>query len=94
MIDPTHKEEMVMGGKMTFTMNSNGDICAVQKAGGVGVMSSLIMQCLQIASAKAADITSKIKHAVSLTRSSLLCLLVCLDVIEFCTYGRFLSVRA
>ncbi|XP_065044524.1 exosome complex component RRP45A-like isoform X4 [Musa acuminata AAA Group] len=65
-IDPTHKEEMVMGGRMTFTMNSNGDICAVQKAGGVGVMSSLIMQCLQIASAKAADITSKIKHAVEI----------------------------
>ncbi|URE11760.1 Zinc finger, C3HC4 type (RING finger) [Musa troglodytarum] len=65
-IDPTHKEEVVMGGRMTFTLNSNGDICAVQKAGGVGVTSSIIMQCLQIASAKVADFTSKIKHAVEI----------------------------
>ena len=50
---------------MTATINSNGDICAIQKAGGEGVMSSVVMQCLRIASVKAADITSKIKKAVS-----------------------------
>jgi len=54
-----------MGGRMTATINSNGDICAIQKAGGEGVMSSVVMQCLRIASVKAADITSKIKKAVS-----------------------------
>ncbi|XP_039126332.1 exosome complex component RRP45A-like [Dioscorea cayenensis subsp. rotundata] len=63
-IDPTYKEEAVMGGRMTATMNMNGDVCAVQKAGGEGVMMSVIMQCLRIASMKAADITSKIKNAV------------------------------
>jgi len=64
-VDPTYKEEAVMGGRMTATINSNGDICAIQKAGGEGVMSSVVMQCLRIASVKAADITSKIKKAVS-----------------------------
>ncbi|XP_064935656.1 exosome complex component RRP45B-like isoform X2 [Musa acuminata AAA Group] len=64
-IDPTHKEEVVMGGRMTATVNSNGDVCAVQKAGGEGVTPNMIMQCLRIASVKAADITSKIKNAVS-----------------------------
>ncbi|XP_066331751.1 exosome complex component RRP45A-like isoform X1 [Miscanthus floridulus] len=63
-LDPTYKEEAVMGGRMTATVNSNGDVCAIQKAGGEGVMSSVIMQCLRIASVKAADITSKIKKAV------------------------------
>ncbi|CAN6252605.1 unnamed protein product [Urochloa humidicola] len=63
-VDPTYKEEAVMGGRMTATINSNGDICAIQKAGGEGVMSSVVMQCLRIASVKAADITSKIKKAV------------------------------
>lgn len=63
-VDPTYKEEAVMGGRMTATVNSNGDVCAIQKAGGEGVMSSVIMQCLRIASVKAADITSKIKKAV------------------------------
>lgn len=54
-----------MRGRMTVTVNTSGDICAIQKAGGVGVMQSLIMQCLRIASVKAADITSKIKNSVS-----------------------------
>ncbi|XP_066327656.1 exosome complex component RRP45A-like isoform X1 [Miscanthus floridulus] len=63
-LDPTYKEEAVMGGRMTATVNSNGDVCAIQKAGGEGVMSSVIMQCLRIASVKADDITSKIKKAV------------------------------
>ncbi|KAL5208116.1 hypothetical protein ABZP36_032551 [Zizania latifolia] len=64
-IDPTYKEEAVMGGRMTATINSNGDVCAIQKAGGEGVMSSVIMQCLRIASVKATDITSKIKNEVN-----------------------------
>ena len=50
---------------MTATINSNGDICSIQKAGWEGVMSSVVMQCLRIASVKATDITSKIKKAVS-----------------------------
>jgi exosome complex component RRP45 len=63
-VDPTYKEEAVMGGRMTATVNSNGDVCAIQKAGGEGVMSSVIMQCLRIASVKAAEVTSKINTVV------------------------------
>lgn len=65
MIDPTHSEETVMGGRMTVTVNSNGDICAIQKAGGEGVTQSDIMRCLRIASRNAESITKKIKDAVS-----------------------------
>ncbi|XVE78930.1 hypothetical protein DITRI_Ditri14bG0017700 [Diplodiscus trichospermus] len=63
-IDPTHNEEAVMGGRMTTTVNANGDICAIQKAGGEGVPQNVIMQCLQLATAKAAGITKQIKEAV------------------------------
>ncbi|KAI7990279.1 Exosome complex component RRP45B [Camellia lanceoleosa] len=63
-IDSTHNEEAVMSGRMIATLNTNGDVCAIQKAGGAGVMQSVIMQCLRIASVKAADVTSKIKNAV------------------------------
>ncbi|KZV56470.1 hypothetical protein F511_08368 [Dorcoceras hygrometricum] len=63
-IDPSNFEEAVMGGKLTATLNTNGDVCAIQKAGGEGVIQSVIMQCLRIASVKAADITDKIKKAV------------------------------
>lgn len=54
-----------MGGKLTATLNTNGVVCAIQKAGGHGVIQSVIMQFLRIASVKAADITNKIKKAVS-----------------------------
>ncbi|KAL9673634.1 hypothetical protein QQ045_029895 [Rhodiola kirilowii] len=65
-IDPTHKEEAVMKGRLTATLNTNGDVCAIQKGGGIGVMHGVILQCLRIASVKAADMTSKIKTAVEL----------------------------
>ncbi|XP_076897330.1 exosome complex component RRP45A-like [Bidens hawaiensis] len=63
-IDPTYHEEAVMGGSLTATLNTNDDVCAIQKAGGDGVLQSVVMQCLRIASVKAGDITSKIKIAV------------------------------
>ncbi|XP_017608739.2 exosome complex component RRP45B isoform X1 [Gossypium arboreum] len=63
-IDPTHNEEAVMGGRMTTTVNANGDICAIQKSGGEGVRQRVIMQCLQLATSKAASITKQIKDAV------------------------------
>lgn len=63
-IDPTHHEEAVMVGKMTATLNANGDVCAIQKPGGECVLQSVIMQCLRLASRMASDITKKIKDAV------------------------------
>ncbi|GMI65932.1 ECERIFERUM 7 [Hibiscus trionum] len=63
-IDPTHNEEAVMAGRMIVTINANGDICAIQKAGGEGVNQRVIMQCLQLATTKAVDITKQIKAAV------------------------------
>ncbi|XP_044468838.1 exosome complex component RRP45A-like isoform X2 [Mangifera indica] len=63
-IDPTHHEEAVMTGRMTATLNANGDVCAIQKPGGEGLLQSAIMQCLRIASRTASDITKKIKDAV------------------------------
>ncbi|XP_034896588.1 exosome complex component RRP45A isoform X2 [Populus alba] len=63
-VDPTQSEEAVMGGRMTVTVNANGDICAIQKPGGEGVPQSAIMHCLQLASLSAESITKKIKNAV------------------------------
>ncbi|MCO5603313.1 hypothetical protein L7F22_057462 [Adiantum nelumboides] len=62
-MDPSYKEELVMKGRLTVIMNIHGDICAIQKGGGVGVSSAEIMRCLRIASTKVADITSSLKKA-------------------------------
>lgn len=65
MLDPNLKEEEVMGGRITITINSQGEICAVQKGGGVGVSASEVMRCLRIAAAKAQSMTETLKKAVS-----------------------------
>jgi exosome complex RNA-binding protein Rrp42 (RNase PH superfamily) len=41
-VDPALKEEAAMGGRMTITVNSHGEICAIQKGGGVGVTSDQV----------------------------------------------------
>ncbi|KAJ4845981.1 Exosome complex component rrp45b [Turnera subulata] len=63
-VDPTHNEEDVVGARMTVTANANGDICAIQKAGGEGVPQSIILHCLRLAAMNAESITKKIKSAV------------------------------
>jgi len=65
-IDPSNHEEIVSGGRMTVSINTNSEICAIQKAGGEGVMSGVVMQCMRIASMKAADITKEIKNYVEI----------------------------
>lgn len=52
-----------MRGRLTVILNIHGDICAIQKGGGVGVTSSDIMRCLRNASTKVADVTVSLKKA-------------------------------
>lgn len=63
-VDPTYYEEAIMKGRFIATINASEDVCAIQKAGEVGIAPTVVMQCLQIAAVKAADITSKIESAV------------------------------
>ncbi|XP_058763079.1 exosome complex component RRP45A-like [Vicia villosa] len=63
-LDPTYHEEAVMTGRVTATLNANGDVCSIQKPGGQGVSQRVIMYCLKLAHVKAGDITAKIKDAV------------------------------
>ncbi|MED6179566.1 hypothetical protein PIB30_001858 [Stylosanthes scabra] len=65
-IDPTHHEEAVMTGRMTATVNANGDVCSIHKPGGEGVNHRVLMHCLKLAHVKAGDITAKIKDAVEI----------------------------
>ncbi|CAA7404505.1 unnamed protein product [Spirodela intermedia] len=64
MIDPNHHEEAVMVGRITVIMNSNGEVCAIQKPGGEGLLPSMIMQCLRIASTKAAEVNAQIERSI------------------------------
>ncbi|XP_078434769.1 exosome complex component RRP45A-like isoform X2 [Wolffia australiana] len=63
-IDPSHLEEAVMLGRITVTVNSNCEICAIQKAGGEGIPPSVITHCLKVACSKAAELSAQIENSV------------------------------
>ncbi|PRP78891.1 hypothetical protein PROFUN_13330 [Planoprotostelium fungivorum] len=51
-LDPHLKEELIMDGQMTLTLNSHREICSIQKAGGTAVSMETLSQCLRIAAVK------------------------------------------
>jgi len=63
-VDPNSKEECVMDGRMTLTMNSHREICAIQKGGGIPISVEHIKQCVRIAAVKAEEITEIIQQAL------------------------------
>ena len=44
-IDPTLKEEAAMLGRVTIMVNPSKEVCAIHKAGGVGISSSQLFRC-------------------------------------------------
>jgi exosome complex component RRP45 len=50
-IDPSLKEEAAMQGSATIIVNPNREVCAVHKAGGVGLSSSQLFRYEQHAAA-------------------------------------------
>jgi exosome complex component RRP42 len=55
-VDPTFDEEEVKDGRITITVDENGNLNAIQKRGPVGFTVDEIKKCINIASEKAAEI--------------------------------------
>lgn len=67
LVDPTHREEQVMKGKLIVGMNSHREVCVLQLVGGVAVLPDQIYRCTQIANVKAKDILKKINEVLEQT---------------------------
>jgi 3' exoribonuclease family, domain 2 len=63
-VDPSWKEEQVMDGCMTVTLNAFREICAVQKAGGVPISVSTLLECNRVAAVKAKELLQVVKRAL------------------------------
>jgi exosome complex component RRP42 len=59
-VDATADEEEVMDGRITITLDENGNINAIQKMGAIGLSVDEIKKCINIASEKAAEIRAKV----------------------------------
>jgi exosome complex component RRP42 len=64
MVDPTADEEEVMDGRLTVTVDENGNINAMQKSGPVGFKVDEIKKCINIASDKAAELRALVLASV------------------------------
>ncbi|KAG1674614.1 hypothetical protein FOA52_001863 [Chlamydomonas sp. UWO 241] len=64
LVDPSLKEAAASEGSATIMMNPNNEVCAVHKAGGVGVSSSQLFRCVRLAATKAHELVAQLKSAL------------------------------
>lgn len=63
-VDPSVLEEQVMAGQLTLTLNSQREVCALTKPGGVPLDVAQILRCSKVALVKAMEISDIIKAAL------------------------------
>lgn len=63
-VDPLAQEEATASGRFTVTTNPYGEVCAAQKARGVGVSPSQLMRCIRIATEKVKELTGLMRKAL------------------------------
>ena len=61
LVDPTAREEAVMGGRVTFSVNAHQELCAIHKLGGAPVSAAAVVALASAASARAADLHGWLK---------------------------------
>jgi exosome complex RNA-binding protein Rrp42 (RNase PH superfamily) len=68
-VDPSFLEEQVQEGDMTVVVNSHRELCTLSKNGGSPLEVGQVLQCAEVASVKAAEVTELIRSALAKVRS-------------------------
>ncbi|OZJ02408.1 hypothetical protein BZG36_04859 [Bifiguratus adelaidae] len=71
-LDPTLLEEQLCEGDMMIAVNAHREICAIQKAGGLGMETSQLMLCTTVALEKGQEITEMIQKALAEAKTKML----------------------
>jgi exosome complex component RRP45 len=64
-VDPSLKEELVMDGRITLTLNPHQELCGCQKSGGAPLASSQIVRCAHIAGVKVVEMHDTLQKALA-----------------------------
>ena len=70
LLDPNEREEAIMQGKVSLILNAFGELCGFHFLGGIPVSTETLLQCVKIASVKAADISTILKDALAKINNS------------------------
>lgn len=60
-VDPSLKEELCADSGLTVTLNVHGEICCLQKSGGIGIDLAQLLLATQVAQAKTLDLTALVQ---------------------------------
>mmetsp|Transcript_114261 Transcript_114261/g.323092 ORF Transcript_114261/g.323092 Transcript_114261/m.323092 type:complete len:258 (-) Transcript_114261:83-856(-) len=60
-LDPNRLEEAAMAGVLCIAVNQHGELCGIHKPGGIAVDFALIEHCVEVATAHAKELTSRIQ---------------------------------
>lgn len=63
LVDPIQEEEKCMDGVITYSLNEDNDLCALNKPGGIGVHTTTILNGLRIAKARAVQLHEMVIEA-------------------------------
>ncbi|KAK9842818.1 hypothetical protein WJX74_002852 [Apatococcus lobatus] len=63
-VDPSLKEEAAAAGSMTAILNTHGEVCAVQKAHGIGLSIHQVMRLMRIAQSKVTELAGLLQAAL------------------------------
>jgi len=63
-MDPSLQEEAAADGSLTLVLNPHGEICAVQKADGVGLDTHQLMTCVRLAGQQAIELNEQLNAAL------------------------------
>lgn len=64
LVDPSLSEESIMTGKVSITMNTQKELCSIQKNGGTPVDMEIIVSCCDIAFSKALELDNLIQTLI------------------------------
>ncbi|KAJ3330064.1 Exosome complex component RRP45 [Blyttiomyces sp. JEL0837] len=64
-VDPAFIEEQVLDGDMTIVVNTHRELCTLSKAGGALLTTEQVLNCAEVASTKAAEMTELIRNALA-----------------------------
>ena len=68
LVDPTAQEEEALSGTMSIAVNQHGELCSVNKPGGLPVDPKTLSECLDVAIARAKDAASAIAALLTTSR--------------------------
>lgn len=64
-LDPVKKEEIASNGSLSFSCNSQGEVCGVYKAGGLPLQRESFVECSRIAEKHVTQLTGTLKTALA-----------------------------